>query len=180
MSWQGPSALGGERTVRKEEGRRRAIFTRRAGVLGAIQLGLFGFLGARLYKLQIVEGQRYATLAEENRVSARLIAPPRGRVLDRQGRTIAANQLNWRALLVAEQTTDVAATLSTFSRIVPFEPHERAPVAPASPAIRSTSSTIARFASRFVKRGLLRRKSDASSPSVDRIAPVRNPRPSGE
>lgn len=128
MSWQGPSALGGERTVRKEEGRRRAIFTRRAGILGAIQLGLFGFLGARLYRLQIVEGARYATLAEENRVSARLIAPPRGRVLDRQGRTIATNQLNWRALLVAEQTTDVAATLTTFSRIVPLEPHERARV----------------------------------------------------
>ncbi len=128
MSWRGPSALGGERTVRKEEGRRRTIFTRRAGILGAIQLGLFGFLGARLYKLQIVEGQRYATLAEENRVSARLFAPPRGRVLDRQGKIIAGNQLNWRALLVAEQTADVNATLETFSRIVPLEPHERARV----------------------------------------------------
>ncbi|HYF06338.1 MAG TPA: penicillin-binding protein 2, partial [Acetobacteraceae bacterium] len=73
-------------------------------------------------------GQRYATLAEENRISARLIAPPRGQVLDRQGKVVAANQLNCRALLVAEQTSDVAATLETFSRIVPLEPHERARV----------------------------------------------------
>ncbi|HYF09829.1 MAG TPA: penicillin-binding protein 2, partial [Acetobacteraceae bacterium] len=123
QGWRGPSALGGERTVRKEEARRRAIFTRRAAILGAIQFGLFGFLAGRLYKLQIIEGQRYATLAEENRISARLIAPPRGQVLDRQGKVIAANQLNWRALLVAEQTSDVAATLETFSRIVPLEPH---------------------------------------------------------
>ncbi len=128
MSWRpriGSSLLGGERSVRKEEERRRGIFTRRAAVLGVLQLGAFGFLASRLYKLQVEEGARYATLAEENRVSARLFAPPRGRILDRNGRVVAGNRLNWRALLVAEQTADVAATLETFSRIVPLGDHER-------------------------------------------------------
>ena len=73
-----------------------------------------------------MEGERYATLAEENRISARLIAPPRGRMLDRFGTVVAGNQLNWRALLIAEQTSDVDATLDTFSRIVPLADHERA------------------------------------------------------
>ncbi len=117
---------GGMRGVRREEERRRGVFTRRAIALGGIQLGMFGFLGWRLHRLQVEEGARYATLAEENRVSARLIPPPRGRVLDRQGKVVAGNQLNWRALLVAEQTQDVGATLETFSRIVPLTDQERA------------------------------------------------------
>ena len=66
-----------------------------------------GCLAARLYQVQVVEGERYATLAEENRISARLIAPPRGRMLDRFGTVVAGNRLNWRALLIAEQTSDV-------------------------------------------------------------------------
>jgi penicillin-binding protein 2 len=112
----------------REEERVRGIFARRALLLGAGQIGLLGFLGHRLHTLQVEQGERYAVLAEENRLSARLLAPPRGRVLDRQGRIVAGNQLNWRALLVAEQTADVAATLETFSRIVPLADHERARV----------------------------------------------------
>ncbi|MCB4820686.1 penicillin-binding protein 2 [Roseicella aerolata] len=114
------------RGVRREEEQRRSVFTRRALALGMGQLALFGFLGTRLWRLQSEEGDRYRTLAEENRVSARLIPPPRGQVLDRNGRVIAGNRLNWRALLVAEQTQDVGATLETFSRIVPLQDHERA------------------------------------------------------
>ena len=76
--------------------------------------------------MQVVEGARYATLAEENRISARLIAPPRGRMLDRFGTVVAGNKLNWRALLIAEQTDDVAATLDNFARIVPLADYERA------------------------------------------------------
>ncbi|TDH62585.1 penicillin-binding protein 2 [Dankookia rubra] len=118
------SSLG--KGVRREEAERRGVFTRRALALGIGQLALFGFLGSRLYRLQSEEGERYRTLAEENRLSARLLPPPRGQVLDRNGRVIAGNRLNWRALLVAEQTQDVGATLETFSRIVPLLDHERA------------------------------------------------------
>ncbi|WP_235035098.1 penicillin-binding protein 2, partial [Roseomonas sp. 18066] len=111
---------------KRDEERRSTIFTRRALLLGAAQLGMFGFLGFRLQKLQLEEGERYATLAEENRVSTRLLAPPRGRVLDRAGRVIAANDLNWRVLLTAEQTQDVSATLETLGRVLPLSEAERA------------------------------------------------------
>jgi penicillin-binding protein 2 len=110
----------------RDNERQRSAFGRRALVLGGGQLGLLGLLVHRLYRLQVEEGDRYAVLAEENRVSARLLAPPRGRVLDREGRIVAGNQLNWRALLVAEQTSDVGATLETFGRIVPLTEQERA------------------------------------------------------
>lgn len=111
---------------KKEEERRRSVFTRRALMLGAGQVGLLGFLGYRLQMLQLEQGERYATLADENRISARLMAPPRGRILDRQNRVIAANDLNWRALLTAEQTQDINATLETFSAIIPLTEQERA------------------------------------------------------
>jgi penicillin-binding protein 2 len=112
--------------ARKEEAARRSVFTRRALMLGVVQLGALGFLGYRLNKLQVEEGERYATLAEENRISARLVAPPRGRVLDREGKVIAGSQLNWRALIVAEDARDVPAVLDTFHRIVPLTDVERA------------------------------------------------------
>jgi penicillin-binding protein 2 len=110
----------------RRDTRRTGVFTRRALLMMGGQVALMGGLAARLYQVQVVEGGRYSTLAEENRVSARLIAPPRGRILDRFGTVVGGNKLNWRALLIAEQTTDLAATIDSFSRIVPLADYERA------------------------------------------------------
>jgi len=110
----------------KKENKRTGVFTRRALLVGAGQVGILGVLAAKLYQVQVVEGERYSTLADSNRISARLIAPPRGRILDRQGIVVGGNRLNWRALLTAEQAADVGGTLDTFGRIVPMADHERA------------------------------------------------------
>ena len=110
----------------KKENKQTGVFTRRALLVGAGQVGVLGLLGAKLYQVQVVEGERYSTLAESNRISARLIAPPRGRILDRHGAIVGGNRLNWRALLTAEQAADVDDTLDTFARIVPLADHERA------------------------------------------------------
>jgi len=109
----------------KKENKRTGVFTRRALLLGVGELGILGALGAKLYQVQVVDGERYATLAESNRISARLTAPPRGRVLDRFGVPVAGNKLNWRALLTVEQTESVDATLDLFSKVVPLADHER-------------------------------------------------------
>ena len=109
----------------KRENKRTGVFTRRALLLGAGQLGVLGLLAAKLYHVQVVEGERYATLAESNRVSARLTAPPRGRILDRFGSVVGGNRLNWRALLAAEQADDVEQTLDNFARIVSLADYER-------------------------------------------------------
>jgi penicillin-binding protein 2 len=104
----------------------RTRFARRALVLGGGKLGLLALLGGRLYQLQVVEAEKYVTLAEENRISLRLVAPPRGRLLDRHGTPLAGNRENFRALLVAEQAADPAATLATFHHLVPLSDTERA------------------------------------------------------
>lgn len=92
--------------------------TRRTLVLGGLQLGLFGVLGARMYVLQVSERERYAMLAEENRINVRLIAPSRGTIVDRTGEPLAVNDQNFRVVMVAEQSGDVDATLARLSEIV--------------------------------------------------------------
>src|ERR1700688_1084158 len=108
----------------KRETQRAGVFTRRALLVAGGQLAALGYLSAQLYQVQVVDGRPYATLAETNRISARLIAPPRGRVLDRFGTVVAGNKQNWRALLIAEQTDNVAATLDNFTRLIPLQEHE--------------------------------------------------------
>ena len=79
------------------------VFTRRALLMLGGQVAVLGTLGGRLYQVQVRDGARYTTLADENRISARMIAPPRGRILDRFGVLVAGSSTNWRAVLIAEQ-----------------------------------------------------------------------------
>jgi len=109
----------------KHETRRLNVFTRRAALVAGVQVTALGLLGAKLYQVQVVDGARYATLARTNRVSTRLIAPARARMFDRTGIEIANNKLNWRALLMAEQTEDEGATLDNFAKLVALPDHER-------------------------------------------------------
>ena len=50
---------------------------------------VFAVLGGRLYQLQIRDGDQYMVEAEDNRISERLLAPPRGRIIDRFGVELA-------------------------------------------------------------------------------------------
>ncbi len=104
-----------------EELRRIRSLTRRALILGGAQLGLFGILSARLYQLQIVQKDRFTLLAEENRVNMRLLAPPRGRIVDRFGADLAINRRNYKVMLVREQSQDLDQTLALLQEIVPLE-----------------------------------------------------------
>ena len=106
-----------------------AVFTRRALVMMGIQVAAVGALGERLYRLQVADGTRYATLAEHNRLSTRLLAPPRGRITDRFGATLAGNKVTWRALLVAEQTSDPTLIIERFAAILPLDARARARIA---------------------------------------------------
>jgi penicillin-binding protein 2 len=108
-----------------EDHGRFKTFSRRTLMLGGGKLALLGVLAGRMYYLQIVEGEKYATLAEDNRISLRLLPPPRGRILDRFGAPLAVNNQNYRVLLVAEQANDMTTTLDRLSRIIPIDESDR-------------------------------------------------------
>ena len=103
----------------KKDKSRYATFTRRSVGLGGGMTLVFAILAGRLYQLQIRDGEQYEAEAEDNRVSERLIAPPRGRILDRFGVELANNKRNYRVLLVAEQASEgVDAALDTLSKVI--------------------------------------------------------------
>ena len=123
--------------IRHEDNERYRSFTRRALLIGGGQAALFAVLAGRMYYLQVIEAERYATLAEDNRIHLRLLPPPRGRIVDRFGVPLAVNQQNYRVVLVREQARDVKRTLEAlaevirlpeveFERILPEAQHKRA------------------------------------------------------
>jgi len=98
---------------------RYATFTRRTLLVGGGMSAVFATLTGRLYQLQILEGEQFKTRAEENRVSERLVAPLRGRIIDRFGVELATNRRNYRVLLIAEQATEgVNAALDAIGRVI--------------------------------------------------------------
>jgi penicillin-binding protein 2 len=105
--------------MKKTEASRSRLFTRRALILGGLQTAAFGALAGRLYQLQVIESKLYAMLAEENRINLQLLAPERGRIFDRFGQPLAANQLNYRLILVPEQAPGLTETLAVLRRIIP-------------------------------------------------------------
>jgi penicillin-binding protein 2 len=109
-----------------EEQTRFKTFSRRALLLGGGQSLLLATLAGRMYYLQVVESERYRMLAEDNRINLRLLAPPRGRIIDRFGVALAVNEQNYRVVIVPEQAPDLARALDDLSRIIELGEEDRA------------------------------------------------------
>src|SRR6266849_5530226 len=96
----------------RREAQRHRLLSRRAAILAAGQATLLAALAGRVYQLQILESGRYAVLSDENRINLQLLAPPRGRILDRFGVPLADNHQNYRLVIVernAEAVEDAPA-----------------------------------------------------------------------
>src|SRR5258708_37337670 len=95
------------------------LLTRRAAIFAGGQVALLATLAGRMYYLQAVQADRYAMLADENRIHIRLVAPPRGRIVDRFGAILADNRPTYRAVLVAEKAGDIETTLNAVGTLIP-------------------------------------------------------------
>jgi penicillin-binding protein 2 len=101
------------------------LLTRRALLIAGGQGALFAAIAARLYDLQVLQSDRYTMLADENRINIRLIAPQRGRILDRFGVHLADNRLTYSVVLVPEQTGDIQSTLDAVALLIPLTDADR-------------------------------------------------------
>lgn len=98
---------------------RQGSFLRRTFVVGGLTaFGVTALVG-RLAQLQIVQAEQYAALSSNNQFNYRLVPPPRGRILDRNGVVIAGNRPSFRVLVVRDETKDLDQTLDLLGQLLP-------------------------------------------------------------
>ncbi|MEO3476592.1 penicillin-binding protein 2 [Phaeobacter sp. CAU 1743] len=98
--------------------------TRRALLLGGLQLGFAGGLAARMRYLQVDQADQFRLLAEENRINIRLLPPARGEIFDRNGITLAQNSPSYRITIVPEDAGDVGEVIAKLSRLIEIDPED--------------------------------------------------------
>ncbi|WP_281823800.1 penicillin-binding protein 2 [Jannaschia rubra] len=95
--------------------------TRRALVMGGMQLGFGALLLGRMRHLQVDQADEFLLLAEENRIKVRLIAPARGLVYDRNGVVLAGNEQIYRVSMIREDADDVDAVIAHLRGLVKLD-----------------------------------------------------------
>ncbi|MGH9513083.1 MAG: penicillin-binding protein 2 [Terriglobales bacterium] len=89
-----------------------------------ILLAVFLLLAYRLWHLQVMQSDSYSSLAEKNRVRNVPILAPRGRILDREGRTIVDNYPSFTALLMRDSSRDLLADADLIAQGLHMDPKE--------------------------------------------------------
>ncbi|HYL32284.1 MAG TPA: penicillin-binding protein 2 [Stellaceae bacterium] len=111
--------------MERRDASRFKTFSRRTLLLGGAQMAMLSALVGRMYYLQVIESDQYAVLADDNRISLHLLAPRRGRILDRYGTELANNRQNYRVIMVPEQAGDISRTLAKLGELIPLDDGQR-------------------------------------------------------
>jgi penicillin-binding protein 2 len=87
---------------------------------------IIAFLGliTRLFFLQIVEGERYTFLSENNRIRIKRIPGTRGMILDRQGQLLVDSRPSFDLLFIPEDAEDPEQTLRLLARYLGHDEKE--------------------------------------------------------
>ncbi|PID35963.1 MAG: penicillin-binding protein 2 [Rhodobacterales bacterium] len=100
--------------------------TRRALMIGGAQLAFGAVLAGRMRHLQVDQAEEFRLLADQNRVNIRLLPPARGLIVDRTGMILAANEQNYRIVMVREDAGDPGEVIERLSKLVWLDPEETA------------------------------------------------------
>ncbi|GMQ97151.1 MAG: penicillin-binding protein 2 [Gammaproteobacteria bacterium] len=73
---------------------------------------------ARLYTLQVIDYERYATESRENRIKLLPVPPTRGLIYDRNGVLLAGNQPSYSIELTPERVPDLKQTLMRLQKLL--------------------------------------------------------------
>jgi penicillin-binding protein 2 len=90
-------------------GRDEKVSSIRLTAVQYIILIVFLILAYGLWRLQVMQSDFYAQMAERNRIRNVPILAPRGKILDREGRTIVDNYPSFSALLLRDSSRDINA-----------------------------------------------------------------------
>jgi penicillin-binding protein 2 len=87
-------------------------------------LGIFLFLAYGLWRLQVSQSEYYSAAAERNRVREVPILAPRGKILDRYGRTIVDNYTSFTALLMRDSSRNLELDAGLIAQGLHLDPKE--------------------------------------------------------
>lgn len=85
---------------------------------------LLSIIIARLYVLQIVEHQHFATLANSNRVHINALPPTRGLIFDRNGVILANNIPSYRLEITQEKIANFDETIAKLQRFIEISEYD--------------------------------------------------------
>jgi penicillin-binding protein 2 len=85
---------------------------------GGVVVFFVAIILLRLWFLQIHKGEEYKNRAENNRVRIREVAPPRGDILDRNGKELVTNRPSFNVVLVREDSNDIDGLLKRLSVVL--------------------------------------------------------------
>src|SRR5437870_10390028 len=97
-------------------GRAEKLSSVRLTAVQYIILAIFLILAYGLWRLQVMQSEFYAGLAERNRVRTVPILAPRGKILDREGRVIVDNYPSFTALLLRDSSRNISADADVIAR----------------------------------------------------------------
>src|SRR5215467_11237720 len=89
-----------------------------------IILIIFLILAYGLWRLQVMQSDFYASLAERNRIRNVPVLAPRGRILDREGRTIVDNYPSFTALLLRDSSRDLTVDADLIAQGLHLNPDD--------------------------------------------------------
>lgn len=93
-------------------------FTRRAILIGGFKLSIFSLLTARLYYLQIVKGDDFELMSENNRIRVIPLFPKRGIIYDENDKIIATNNRNFELLINTRNEDEFFKTLDNLQNVL--------------------------------------------------------------
>lgn len=111
-----PSLLSSNR--RKKGEKREPSLALRAGVLGGVAVLLFAILIFRIWFLQILSGEQYVVMAEDNRIRYILEEAPRGIIYDRNRQPLVENRAGLAVTVFPAALKDPERELSELSAAI--------------------------------------------------------------
>jgi penicillin-binding protein 2 len=105
-------------------GRDEKVSEERLTAAQYIILGIFLVLAYGLWRLQVMQADYYSLAAEKNRIRNVPVLAPRGKILDRYGRTIVDNYPSFSALLLRDSSRDLTADADSIAQGLHLDPNE--------------------------------------------------------
>ncbi|MGM0419546.1 MAG: penicillin-binding protein 2 [Bacillota bacterium] len=86
---------------------------------------VFVILAARSFQLQIIQGEQYFRMAENNRISIRPVSAPRGRIYSSDGNTLVSSQLSYNLYFQPNELSPGQSRDDVFIQLSEVIDHDR-------------------------------------------------------